>query len=639
MKQFLLLTCFILSMCLLLDGSVNGDITIDGDFVHVETDNYTVQFYRGSIDYIHNKLTDETYTLSSREGKHGWTGFQFFDSDNRSTHWASLMTKQIDPLKAELLFQHNETEIRLFIAVDPMTDDLLIDLEGVSDRSGVVGAQWGISYLDIQNLSVIAPVDNGRIITATTPLTYLKYPYPFSSTGWEAQLAIVQSKRGGFYVRNTDNTLQFKWFVYNRGDDDLALEFGTYNQAPFHTHTTGNSQMWRFNTYAGDWRVPARIYRDWMERVFDARRLSEKAAWLEDVTLFIGSATSGIPLEHAEYFDAVATKVDPTKTVLMKKQWTIAQEWSRDAIDTEPIYEPAPELGNLLEDAKGHGFRVMLYAGFHAFSPKHPLYPEFVQYEYRDTWTGELTSQSFGAEFRDAQINAASSAFREILVNELKDVWDAHDFDGFFLDTSYYAINDGNGLIDGLNSAQGGALLYRELAEAMPGAIFAGERHHEGTFALESFAQIPVGVGWAEHIEAHPISSFLFSPFTHVIHHAIVNPDHDPVFHQKVLDYSGVWGIMPTIITWKPSQFLQPEEWPNTQQVLASAGSWQHQYGLNGDVNGDGTVNVLDLTLVGQNFGVVPLTHIQTDVNGDGTVNALDLIGVVNMFEGITTAR
>ena len=155
----------------------SADITIDDDFVHVDTDNYTVEFYKGSIGYIHNKLTDETYTL--REGKLGWTGVQFKDGDDRSTRWASLIsTKQVDPLKAELLFQHKETEIQLFITVDPVTDDLLIDLEGESDRHEVVGVRWGVSYLDIQNLSVIAPVDNGRIITATTPSNYLRYPYP-----------------------------------------------------------------------------------------------------------------------------------------------------------------------------------------------------------------------------------------------------------------------------------------------------------------------------------------------------------------------------------------------------------------------------------------------------------------------------
>ena len=43
-------------------------------------------------------------------------------------------------------------------------------------------------------------------------------------------------------------------------------------------------------------------------------------------------------------------------------------------------------------------------------------------------------------------MNPASSAFRELLVNELKPVWEAYDIDGFFLDTSYYVINDANGL-------------------------------------------------------------------------------------------------------------------------------------------------------------------------------------------------
>ena len=91
-----------------------------------------------------------------------------------------------------------------------------------------------------------------------------------------------------------------------------------------------------------------------------------------------------------------------------------------------------------------------------------------MQYQYRHPWTGELLG--------NASINTASSAFRELLVSQLKAVWDAYDFAGFFMDTSYYTINDGNGLIDGLNSVQGGVALYKELGEAMPGAIFMGER-------------------------------------------------------------------------------------------------------------------------------------------------------------------
>ena len=43
------------------------------------------------------------------------------------------------------------------------------------------------------------------------------------------------------------------------------------------------------------------------------------------------------------------------------------------------------------------------------------------------------------------------------------------------------------------------------------------------------------------------------------------------------------------------------------------------------DVNGDGDVNLLDLTLVAQNFGQ---TNAQADVNGNGTVDIFDLIAV-----------
>ena len=196
-----------------------AEITIDGETVHVETDNYEVQFDRGVITYIHNKHTNTTYTLPG-EGKRGWTGLlrhpHFWRDENISTssHRTTLVSAtRITPLKAELLFRQDETDIYLFIEIDPITNDLLINMEGVSDTPGVVGMQWGVSYLDSQNVSVIAPIDGGRILTETSLSTYVDNPYPFSSRGWEAQLAIVQSQRGGFYIRNTDSTLQFKRFT------------------------------------------------------------------------------------------------------------------------------------------------------------------------------------------------------------------------------------------------------------------------------------------------------------------------------------------------------------------------------------------------------------------------------------------
>ena len=52
------------------------------------------------------------------------------------------------------------------------------------------------------------------------------------------------------------------------------------------------------------------------------------------------------------------------------------------------------------------------------------------------------------------------------------------------------------------------------------------------------------------------------------------------------------------------------------------------------DINADGIVNILDLTLIASHFGETP-TADQTpnpDVNGDGTVNILDLTLVAGNF-------
>lgn len=55
---------------------------------------------------------------------------------------------------------------------------------------------------------------------------------------------------------------------------------------------------------------------------------------------------------------------------------------------------------------------------------------------------------------------------------------------------------------------------------------------------------------------------------------------------------------------------------------------------LDYDLNGDKQVNILDLILVGQNFG---RAHPQADVNDDGIVNIFDLIAVAQHLGGATT--
>ena len=626
MKRFVFLAKITL-LILLLAGSVDAAITIEGETVHVETDNYIVQFNQGVIQYIYNKLTDETYTYPDSRGEPGYTGLYWRDKKVLTRTAMLVSATQLSSNAVELLYRQEGTDILFSIAVDPMTDDLLIDMEGVSDTPGIVVMQWGIGYLDIQSLSVIVPSDGGRIIDATSPRNFFNNFYP--SSAWEAQLAIAQGERGGFYIRNTDNTLQFKRFVYERAEDGVSLNFGTYNQAPFDAHTTGNSQMWRFNTYAGGWRVPARIYRDWMEHAFQPRRLSD-IPWTEDITLVVLGDSGMFDLP-----EKLAKLVDPSKTLLYLGDWAVGGEWwTKGSAAHVPDYFPDSELPIFLEAAHQYGFRVMLHAIVHGMSPSHPLYPHFRQYQYRDTWTGELSSECVDescdhpARHPLAHISPASSEWRNLLVSNLKAAWEEYPVDAFFLDASHSVINDGNGLIDGLNMAQGMALLHQELAEAMPGIVLAGERLHEATFAYAGFAQRPLMRGHS--LTPHLISIFLFSPFVHAIGFSTIFPDDDPVRHNEILRYNEFVGAIPLLPIWGACYL--DAECVEVHKVLELARGWQHEYGLSADVNGDGVVNILDLTLVGQNIGVTfPIS--QTDLNGDGQVNILDLIIVANMFE------
>ena len=118
--------------------------------VFVETDAYQVQFMDGVITQLHNKLTGEVYTLPlgvdyvpTGTGISGRSGL-LKRSGGIWTNQATLTeARKVAPLRARLVFEQGQNEIRLFIAVDENTGDLLLEQKGFSDTEGVYGIQWG----------------------------------------------------------------------------------------------------------------------------------------------------------------------------------------------------------------------------------------------------------------------------------------------------------------------------------------------------------------------------------------------------------------------------------------------------------------------------------------------------------------
>ena len=271
--------------------------------------------------------------------------------------------------------------------------------------------------------------------------------------------------------------------------------------------------------------------------------------------------------------------------------WSIDDVGGPAGINNYPDYRAMPGFGNFVEAAHQHGFRVMPHVNLVGVSPYHSFYSDLRRFQFRDPHSGDLRGwhwkRTESAE-RHAFINLASSKFRKILVERLKEVWQKYRVDAFHLDVSHFVINDANGLIEGINAGQGNVLAHEELAAAMPGVVFSGEHLHEVTFFRESFAQ-----RWKLSPEAtpHSISSFLFSPYTLPYGYlGFPNPDSGPQLYQEYLDSYEKWGVLPTLRIWSVED-LQPDR-IGTQDLISIARTWQ-EFDLKPDFETDWGVDTL----------------------------------------------
>ncbi len=600
--------------------------------VFAETDRYQVRFRDGVLIHFHNKLTNETYTLPPQDDPNEQSGIsiQYNEGEYGRAQWIDdsweVESKRLTPLAIEITYQRDYRTgqtCRLRIGIDPETQDLVIHQTGAAASGGLIGIMWGCGYLNNQQINIILPANGGEIIDTSSEIRGGGGGYPRE---WEAQLAILQGGDGGFFVRSTDTTFRFKGVGYRRTAEHFGISFQTDNFAPFRGKHEITSVEWRLNAYRGDWQVPAEIYRNWMETTFQPK---QSPAWVKELELVIYA-----PLDPS-ILSRLAEHVNPSTTLL----YIIG--WADPSRGLEPDYVPDPEFGDFLKAAHGYRFRVMPRITFHGCSPNSPRYPEFEKYQFRHPIRGHKLGYKLDDptyDYPTAYINPASKAFRKYVVEQMKALYETYLIDALHLDINTVVVNDANGLIDGLTAAEGNVLLHQELAEAMPGIVLGGENVHEGTFFNTNLAQrhnIP------SVKQPHPISSFLFSPWTIPYGFHVPNPDGEPELYRSFQEAYVVWGVLPTIRIRTP-WMLRDKGLVRTQGFLKSVRkgqSWEQTWNIDigmdvvGDINEDGVVNVLDLIMVAQHIGRERPRNPKVDVNGDGAVNVLDLVAVSNAFD------
>ena len=254
---------------------------------------------------------------------------------------------------------------------DPANGEITLHQHAVSSAKGVWAVSWSIADIPL-DYAILVPGNSGLRLTADTPGGLHQFDYPIS---WEAQLVVIEGPWHGFYVWADDVKGRFKRLTVERRASGWRLCFTTINNAPFDDLTACESVAWHVGVYEGDWRVPARRYREWSEAHFHPTPVERQPpGWVKDIRACV---IMGLDLRVLE---ALPRRLDPKQTLLYLPDWRTAG-YDRDYPEYDKI---VPQLEPFVKRAHELGFRVMLHVNYFGVDPLNPLYKEFEPYQVRD---------------------------------------------------------------------------------------------------------------------------------------------------------------------------------------------------------------------------------------------------------------
>ncbi|MGQ9729697.1 MAG: DUF6259 domain-containing protein [Candidatus Zipacnadales bacterium] len=550
--------------------------------MEIETPQFSAKFERGTL--INLRDASGAVFVASETPIHG-LGIRRLGAD----HWAQddLQGERLQPgARASQEFR-NFTDlpgasVRADYRVDAASGDLVLTQHATSPQEGVWGVEWSVVGIPL-DMSILVPGYSGVKLTRGIPGSSYVFDYPMS---WEAQLVIVEGAGRGFYVWAEDAELRFKRLTVTRTTNGWQLAFMTINYAPFERLTECASVTWRLNTYEGDWRVPARRYRDWMVAHLHPTPLAEqRPAWVKDIRCVV------IMGMEVEIIESLAKRLDPQQTLLYIPSWRKAG-YDRDY----PTYdEPFEQWEPFVKRAHALGYRVMPHVNYFGVDPLNELYAQFEPYQCRSAWGDHEKLwwlwQRADPIIKFAYINPAYKPWRDLFVARMKELCERYEVDALHLDQTLCIFNDYNGLIDGLSMAQGNLALHRELREALPEVALSGEGLNEITSCYEAFAQRHVwGINHSEgtwsrkYLEAaHPISSYLLRPHTIIYGYLGCAPPTNGQLYAAWNEAYRHWGVIPTL---KPDRQQIDNPTGFSRQFFDEVTFWQEER-VDIDVDGD----------------------------------------------------
>ncbi|NLC57302.1 MAG: hypothetical protein GX774_10730 [Armatimonadetes bacterium] len=476
-------------------------VLTDGRTIHIETKTQKAVFENGFLTSLKSKASGEELVPGANPNGSAlqlvYGAGEICDVIGNLA--AQVSVHRLSDQAAQFRFSGWDADGVLTLSEDPETGDILVEPSAYSSRPGVLSCRWRLRGMQ-DDLDLVAPFFQGVKLKLDDPLLARRWFWP---QFWEAGLAILQGRQGGFWVHCQDDRYRYKALNIEGGE----LGFETEAYGPIDASLGAGGLVWRLNVYQGDWQVPAGIYRDWLWRAYNLRAQEERRKpWMRDIR-FALSWYGGDPA----ILDALAQRLDP-RTVLIHYS-----NWRTDAYDENyPTYEPSLQAREVFAKAKAMGFHLMPHCNSVDMDPTHPAYHYLRDFQYRDVQTKRLLGWGWDPESDGVlgvpnsyhslsenrrrkvmvKIHPGLAMWRSILAEHIQEAVQAVETDTVFIDVTLCSHNLHNCLVENTTSSEGMKRLIDQVAALGEGLAVGGEGLNEITMQGLSFAQAHLFQSW-----------------------------------------------------------------------------------------------------------------------------------------------
>jgi hypothetical protein len=497
-----------------------------------------------------------------------------------------IVARLLSDHQAEVRFHGWDADGLLAIRECPETGALLVEPSGFSSRPGVLACRWNLCGI-AEGMELVAPFYQGvRLGLQDELIRDSRWVWPFQ---WEAGLAILAGKTGGFWVHAQDTRYRYKALKVGSAEDARCLGFDTEAYGPVDSNLGAGGLCWRVNVFHGDWQVPARQYRHWLWQAYDLKpRQDRRKVWMHDIRLAIGWCNGEL-----ELLDALGARIDPKKVLIH------FSNWRTDAYDENyPNYVASDRARAFMAKGAAMGFHILPHCNSIDMDPTHPVYPSVRDFQYREAAGKNLQGWAWDTERHVSlrvpnsnvallenrhrkvmvKIHPGLAMWRSILAESIQKGLADLPIDAVFIDVTLCTWNLHNCLVENVTGTEGMKRLIDHVADirtaaAQEGLVVGGEGLNEIIAQGLSIGQVHLfrssgpSIRGLERTGGCALNALLFEGLARTFGYSGLTGRNEDEILRSDLHLSH--GAIPTITGPSPADILQPN--PYVRQSLERA--------------------------------------------------------------------